>query len=122
MNNKQLINGKFVFPENNCLFIALQTYKERFEKDTNSLIAQMILGTGEIIDHWYYRSDEWIEQLFKFPEDKIEPYQGPANKADFHAYGLFKIYAGAKHLPKKINFLLKYMELKGLNKILSSDL
>ncbi|MGV8162723.1 MAG: hypothetical protein ACP5N2_05335 [Candidatus Nanoarchaeia archaeon] len=108
--SKQIINGTLVFPQNNCLYVALQAYKSRHLKDTNPLIVKMILTTDifKEIDHWYYRSDQWIEQPFLIPKDNIPYHIGPIDSADKRCYTLFEEYTELMNmLPASIDKLLE---------------
>ncbi len=69
-----------------CILRAERTFKLRWKTDTNPVIAQMILR-GEQIPHWYYRSDQWIDQPYFAISNGMQPYVGPADKAPKFMYG-----------------------------------
>jgi hypothetical protein len=118
MEGKQLIDGKLVPVENNCLYIALQTYKQRHETDKNPVIVQMVIDDFVIIPHWYYRSDDWIEQQFLYPWDSIFPYVGPVSLADKRCYNSFKIYEELMSiLPRSIDNALKVIPSQLITKL-----
>ena len=71
--------------EESCVYRAEETFRARSKKDTNPAIVQMILN-GKPINHWYYRSDQWIDQPF-LALGKFQPYVGPANRAQRFMYG-----------------------------------
>ena len=54
--------------------------------DTNPLIVQMI-HMGRLIDHWYYRSDQWVDQPYFKPSEFLQPHVGPADQAIPGLYG-----------------------------------
>src|ERR1035437_9921666 len=78
-------NGTLGPIEESCISRAERTFRLRSKTDTNPVIVQMTRG-GNPIDHWYYRSDEWIDQPF-FALGKFQPYVGPANRAQRFMYG-----------------------------------
>jgi hypothetical protein len=110
MESKQLIDGKLVDAENNCLYVALQTYKQRCKIDKNPLIVQMIIDDFKIVPHWYYRSDNWIEQHFLIPGDNIKPYIGPVKSAEARLYESFLTYKNIMtKLPDSIDKILEIL-------------
>lgn len=83
----QLIDGEFVPAQEICLVHAEVTFKERQKNgDTNPLIVQMI-HLGQLIDHWYYRSDQWVDQPYFKPSEFLQPFVGPADQANPGQYG-----------------------------------
>ena len=66
--------------EEPCIFRAEKTFKSRSKQDTNPAIVQMVL-LGELISHWYYRSDQWIDQPYFSINLGMEPYIGPVDQA-----------------------------------------
>ena len=72
--------------EEACIFRAEKTFKLRSKQDTNPAIVKMVL-LGELINHWYYRSDHWIDQPYFAVNLGLEPYVGPTNKAPKFFYG-----------------------------------
>lgn len=82
----QLINGELKAPDELCLGVARRTFAERSETDTNPVIVQMVLQ-GRPIPHWYYRSDEWVDQPYYKPSEFVQPYVGPVNEAMAFLYG-----------------------------------
>jgi len=85
---EQLVNGELISPPQEiCLVCAERVFKERRENgDTNPQIVQMVSG-GVPIPHWYYRSDQWIEQPYFKPSEFIQPHVGPADQAMPFRYG-----------------------------------
>lgn len=73
----QLIDGELKTIEESCVTHAVKTFSSRKEQDTNQQIVQMIL-CGEPIPHWYYRSDQWIDQPY-FISPLVQPYVGPTD-------------------------------------------
>lgn len=69
-----------------CIAAAQRVFLERHEKDTNPAIVQMILR-GELVDHWYYRSDEHIDQPYFLKAYFLQPYRGPTTLAHPTIYG-----------------------------------
>ena len=69
-----------------CVVAAQRTYLRRKDTDTNPLIVQMKVH-GALISHWYYRSNEWVDQPYFMPRDFVQPYRGPANSAYPWLYG-----------------------------------
>ena len=116
--SRQLIGGELKPVENNCIFVALKTYKEKFRIDRNPLIVQMILGNDKIIPHWYYRSDYRIEQHFLLPAEGIAPFIGELKKANPFYYGKFKTCLEAMNfLPKYIDEIINFYIDSGNDKI-----
>jgi len=76
---QQLVGDELVDFIESCINHAYRTYAKRADQDTNPVIARMLVD-GKPVDHWYYRSDEWIDQpydltmVFGFPA-----YVGPAD-------------------------------------------
>jgi hypothetical protein len=70
-----------------CVVAAQRAYLERKEADTNPQIVQMVLRGKVLINHWYYRSDQWVEQPYFIPFFVLQPYRGPANYASPILYG-----------------------------------
>lgn len=64
---KQLIDGKLVNYQVACITQAFRTFAERAGTDQNPNIVQM-LALGIPIEHWYYRSEDWIDQPYHHPE------------------------------------------------------
>ncbi len=69
-----------------CVVAAQRAYLKRRNQDTNPQIVQMVL-CGEVIPHWYYRSDEWIDQPYFIPQNFVQPYRGPVVSAYPWLYG-----------------------------------
>ena len=69
-----------------CITKAQDTFRQRWKTDTNPQIVQMI-HLGKPIDHYYYRSNEWIDQPFADPRKFLQPYRGPAEYANPGLYG-----------------------------------
>ena len=119
-DSRELIGDNLEKVEHNCVFVALKSYKERHEKDKSPLIAQMGIKVPEgvkFIPHYYYRSDNWIEQRFLLPGDNLNAYVGPAKEADPIFYGNFEEYKGImSFLPEKLDSLLDYFIQNGLDK------
>ncbi len=76
----QWVNGEFVPAQEVCLVHAEGTFQRRCKEDTNPRVVQMILR-GEKIPHFYYRSEEWVDQPYYDPRAFITPYVGPAKLA-----------------------------------------
>ena len=85
---QQIVNGELVCPPSEiCLTAAGRVFRERqIEDDTNPKIVQMILN-GKLIEHWYYRSDQWIEQPYLKMSEFLQPYIGPVDGAMPFLYG-----------------------------------
>lgn len=84
---RQLNNeGKLDFVQESCVRAAQRTYIQRKGKDTNPQIVQMRVR-GVLIEHWYYRSDDWIDQPFAAPLQHLQPYRGEAQYAFPGIYG-----------------------------------
>ncbi len=60
---KQLIDGELRDIKTSCISQAYRTFAERSATDANPRIVQMQIN-GALVDHWYYRSDNWIDQPF----------------------------------------------------------
>ncbi len=69
-----------------CVVAAERTFKERWGKDTNPMIVQMIIF-GALQDHWYYRSDQWVDQPYSLPAMFTQPYRGDPQFAYPWLYG-----------------------------------
>lgn len=69
-----------------CIVAAERTFFRRKGQDTNPQIVQMILR-GIPVDHFYYRSEELIDQPYYLPSEFVPPYRGPAEDADPFMYG-----------------------------------
>jgi hypothetical protein len=69
-----------------CITTAMRIYSKRKDIDTNSRIVRMVID-GKLVDHWYFRSDQWIEQPFYSPKKCLLPYRGAAADADPSLYG-----------------------------------
>lgn len=69
-----------------CVSEAQKTFRERWGTDTNPRIVQMVLQ-GKPIDHWYYRSDQWISQPFVAPDIFMQSYVGPTDTLEAIKYG-----------------------------------
>ena len=63
-----------------CILRAERTFLNRAPADTNPAIVRMVLR-GVLIDHWYYRSCEWIEQPYFAAGILLQPYVGSAKLA-----------------------------------------
>jgi hypothetical protein len=74
----QIIDGKIGPVKEICVDHALATFLERRERDTNPKIVKMLVN-GKPISHWYYRSEEWIDQPYYMGRFLVQPYVGPAN-------------------------------------------
>lgn len=61
-------------------------YNERNALDTHPVIVQM-RHLGRLIDHWYYRSDQWVDQPYFKPSEFLQPYVGPVELANPGLYG-----------------------------------
>ena len=85
---QQLVNGELIEPPpEGCIACAERVFKQRQKDgDTNPQIVQMKSG-GYSISHWYYRSDQWIEQPYLKISAFIQPYVGPSNQAQKSLYG-----------------------------------
>ena len=85
-NAKQVVNGRLSDIESICVTHAIKTFKERRGADTNPQVVQMV-HNGDVLDHWYYRSEEWIDQPYFIRDRLIQPYTGPAELAMPLLYG-----------------------------------
>lgn len=70
-----------------CVERAERTFLSRGGQDTNPTIVQMILRGKNPIDHWYYRSNEWVDQPYLAMGIALQPYVGPSDKAPRILYG-----------------------------------
>jgi hypothetical protein len=67
--------------------VAAENYmRERWGMDTHPCIVQMRLR-GELVPHWYYRSDQWVAQPYFLPQHFLQPYVGPSEGALPSLYG-----------------------------------
>ena len=82
----QLVDGKFVPAQEICLAHAKKTFAERLNGDTNPQIVQMKLR-GQPIPHWYYRSDQWVDQPYFKPSEFLQPFVGPTEQANPGLFG-----------------------------------
>lgn len=73
--------------EEACILRAGKTFRNRFKTDTNPSIVRMVVG-GKPINHWYYRSDQWIDQPYFSvdPSLPLQSYVGPTNMAPRFSY------------------------------------
>jgi hypothetical protein len=86
MNTGQLREDGTLGPiEEVCILRAEKIFKIRSKLDTNPHIVQMV-SREKPIEHWYYRSDQWIDQPY-FALGIMKPYIGPANRAPRFMYG-----------------------------------
>lgn len=69
-----------------CIIRAERTFFARAVTDTNPTIVQMKLR-GSLLDHWYYRSKEWIDQPYFAAAIFLQPYVGPTTRAMRTLYG-----------------------------------
>ena len=85
---QQIVDGELVSPPTEASLVAAgRVFQERQKKgDTNPQIVQMKLR-GKLIDLWYYRSDQWIEQPYFGKDIFLQPYIGPAEEAMSFLYG-----------------------------------
>ena len=86
MKAGQIVDGELRDIQDICLSYALRIYNERSEIDTNPKIVRMIFR-GNPINHWYYRSDQWIDQPYFFGSVFIQPCIGPPEQACPVLYG-----------------------------------
>ena len=70
-----------------CIVRAERTYLARAVNDTNPSIVQMKLRGRELLDHWYYRSDQWVDQPYLATSIFLQPYVGSASRAMRTLYG-----------------------------------
>lgn len=83
---RRVVDGHLQEIMGTCIDEAVKTFKERWGRDTNPRIVQMI-HQGQRIDHWYYRSNEWISQPYAWPKIFMQPYVGSANELGAVRYG-----------------------------------
>ena len=59
---------------------------------------------GKLVPHWYYRSNEWIDQPYFNPSVFLQPYIGPPEKALSILYGrnTFRVDEEATYLALQI--------------------
>ncbi len=69
-----------------CSDEAEKTFRNRWGQDTNPRIVQMV-HQGQPIDHWYYRSDQWISQPYAWPAIFLQPYVGSTTEIGAIKYG-----------------------------------
>jgi hypothetical protein len=72
-----IVNGSLDIVTEPCIAHAEKVFRRRAGLDTNPQIVQMVGLTGPI-NHWYYKSEEWIDQPFPILAHLIQPYVGPA--------------------------------------------
>ena len=96
-------DGKLGPVKEACITAAQRVFFTRMKTDTHPVLVQMI-HLGELVPHWYYRSDEWIDQPYYSPAMFLQPYRGPANLANPGLYGPGKFIIDEKYtiLTKKI--------------------
>ncbi len=82
----QMENYKLIPIKESCIEVAERVFKERYKTDTNPVVVQMIQD-GIPIDHWYYRSNQWIAQVHLNLFQHIIPFIGPANEAPSSLFG-----------------------------------
>ncbi|PIN79524.1 hypothetical protein COV16_03755 [Candidatus Woesearchaeota archaeon CG10_big_fil_rev_8_21_14_0_10_34_8] len=75
---QQLVGDELVDFIESCINHAYRTYAKRADQDTNPVIARMLVD-GKPVDHWYYRSDEWIDQPYELSMIGFPAYVGPAD-------------------------------------------
>lgn len=81
----------------NCVDIAIETYIARKDIDTNPLICHMFYqNCTETFPHWYYRSDQYINQPEDFSFFGITPFVGHPSKAPEEVYGKNKFQVDQK--------------------------
>ena len=83
----QSIDGRLEPVIEICMEHALKTLIERRSQDTKPVIVRMVLR-GDLIDHWYYMSEQWIDQPYFIPHINLQPYVGPAREAPVEFYGI----------------------------------
>lgn len=66
---------QYVVTERSCVYVAKQAYFRRARLDTSAQIVE-VLSSGHPQNHWYYRSDQWIEQPFLLLSIFMQPYVG----------------------------------------------
>jgi len=83
----QLIDGRLQPIEKLCFMHGVKTGNSRKE-DTNRQIVEMLVN-GRFFGHYYYRSDQWIDQPYRirFGILSIEPYVGPPENAPAESFG-----------------------------------
>ena len=69
-----------------CISRANKTFISRAATDTDPFIVKMIFA-GKEVPHWYYRSNEWIDQPFYSLGRYLLPYVGPVEEGDPYLYG-----------------------------------
>ena len=80
-----------------CLPKAIEIFYERINLDTNLTIVKMLSPRdGSFLNHWYFRSDQFIGNPFKWTDidgKDIPPYVGDAKKASivYYGKGLFEV-------------------------------
>lgn len=88
MSMFQMVEGKFEEIEESCVKHAYITFQRRTQ-DKNRKIVQMV-SRGTAMSHYYFRSDQWIEQPYAFPDQHIDAYCGPPI-GDIRADALYSI-------------------------------
>jgi len=86
MSTFKLIEGKLQPSIDICVTHAKNVYRQRKDIDTNPMIVQMI-NMDRPIPHWYYRSDQWIDQPYYQPSTYLQPYVGPTDQAEPYLFG-----------------------------------
>ena len=81
MTMKQIVDSKLCEITESCIKHAVLTFDARRSHDTNQMIVQMIVR-GNKIQHWYYRSNEWVEQPYALREQFVDPFIGPVPARD----------------------------------------
>lgn len=82
----QSIDGRLVPVVEVCIEHALKTFMERRLQDAKPVIVRMVLR-GHEIKHWYYKSEQWIDQPYSIHAMGLQPYVGPASGAPAEFYG-----------------------------------
>ena len=91
MTMKQFVDGKLCEITESCVKHAVQTFNARRSQDTDQMIVQMIVR-GNKVPHWYYRSNEWVEQPYALREQFVDPFIGsPLDKDDQLAEIMYSI-------------------------------
>ena len=89
-----------------CVIAAQRTFIKRQKVDTNPTIVQMI-HQHRLVPHWYYRSEQFIDQPYFIPGQFLQPYRGPAFLANPGLYGpgTYIIDKELTKLTKRVGFI-----------------
>ena len=86
MQSFQVVNGELRGMQETCVVHAIRTFLARRDVDANPQIVQMVIDTKPI-DHWYYRSDSYVDQPYFLASLLIQPLIGDPSGGYPRHYG-----------------------------------